>query len=272
MRTLTTRKAYLSASSRGLAFHIAKRLASEGAEVALSSRSAANLAVARERILQEVPDATVLTVPGDLSIRADQARILDTLALNSFSPDIFVCSAGQPPDLQVPTVSRERWDHDLEMILGQATFATQRFVPAMAQKRYGRVLFISSTIARTPGRHFLTSSITRAGLVALSKSLVDEYAHDSVASFVLCLGYVDTPLLRNMALDRDFDAPDPETGAGPGTPWKARYEQWARTIPAGRIGTPQELADLAAFLASPAAEYLNGSVLDFAGGLVAGTL
>ena len=105
MKTLVARKAYVSASSRGLAFHIAKRLASEGAAVALSSRSGENLNIAREKILHEMPEASVLTLPGDLSKRFDQECILKALDQHSFSPDIFVCSAGQPPDVRIPCAS-----------------------------------------------------------------------------------------------------------------------------------------------------------------------
>lgn len=272
MKLLSSCKAYISASSRGLAFEIARRFAREGIAVALSSRSASHLDAARDRIVREVPGAVVATIQGDLSVRADQEHIIRSLGEMDFSPDIFVCSTGQPPDVQIPTLSRQRWDYDVEMVLGQAAFAAQRFAPEMAKRKYGRILFISSTAARMPGHHFLTSSITRAGLIALSRALVGEYAASEVATFVLCLGYVDTPLLRNMALGRPFDGPDPALEAGEHGAWKRRYEEWARKIPAGRVGTVEELADLALFLASPAAEYLNGSVLDFAGGLVAGAL
>lgn len=270
MKSLAARKAYVSAGSRGLAFQIAKRLASEGAAVALSSRSEDNLRVARENILRDIPDASVLTVAADLSNREDQARTLRTLEQYSFSPDIFVCSAGQPPNVRVPNISRDVWDRDVEMILGQAMFSSQHFAPAMARRKYGRILFISSVFSK--GGNWLTSSVTRAGLAVLSRALVEEYACDRVASFVMNLGYVDTALLRNMALGRAFDAPDPETEHGADALWRTRYRDWAMTIPARRIGTPEELAELVLFLASPAAEYLNGSVLDFAGGLTGGTL
>jgi 3-oxoacyl-[acyl-carrier protein] reductase len=272
MKPFSSCKAYVSASSRGLAFDIAKRLAREGVAVALSSRDAAHLNAARDRILREVPGAVVVTLQGDLSVRTDQQRILDELGERDFLPDIFVCSSGQPPDVQIPSLCRQRWDYDVEMILGQATFAAQRFAPEMARRNYGRVLFISSTVAKMPGRHFLTSSVTRAGLVALSKAMVEEYGSSGVATFVLCLGYVDTPLLRNMALGREFDAPDPALEAEVQLKWKTRYEEWSKKIPAGRVGKTEELADLVLFLASPAAEYLSGSVLDFAGGLGSGAL
>lgn len=272
MRDLSSRKAYVSASSRGLAFDIARRFACEGLAVALSSRSATHLSTARDRILRDVPGAVVTTIVGDLSVRDDQERILETLSERDFWPDIFVCSSGQPPDVQVPGLCRQRWNYDVEMILGQAAFAAQRFAPKMAKRNYGRILFISSTKARIPGRHFLTSSITRAGLVALSKAIVEEYGAKGVATFVLSLGYVDTPLLRNMALGRDFDAPDPAQEGVAQEKWKGCYQEWARQIPARRVGTTEELAELALFLASPASEYLSGSVLDFAGGLVSGAL
>lgn len=259
-------RAYVSAGSRGLALEIARRLAQSGAEVALSSRCATRLEAARGEILRSKQDAKkVLTIPGDLSRAEDQDRILAALDSAGFLPDVFVCSAGQPKNARLDSLARADWEHDVEMILGQAVFAAKKFVPAMAERGYGRLIFISSTHAKYPHREFLTSSVARAGLFALSKAVVDEYASQGVASFVICLGYVDTPLLRNMALDRDFDGPAPI--AGTTVPWSGRYEEWATEIPAKRIASPTELAKLVAFLVSPEAEYLNGTVLSFSGGL-----
>jgi NAD(P)-dependent dehydrogenase (short-subunit alcohol dehydrogenase family) len=93
----------------------------------------------------------------------------------------------------------------------------------------------------------------------------NEYSSQGVASFVICLGFVDTAMVRNMALGRPLDGPDPEvTGVAP---WTTKYEEWAGQIPAKRIASPAELAKLVEFLVSPEAEYLSGTVFSFSGGL-----
>ena len=178
--------------------------------VALSSRSADHLDAARATLLAGAPQARVLTIQGDISSVEDQERILARLDSDGFVPDIFVCSAGHPKNLHLSSLTRAVWESDLEMILGQAVFATQKFAPAMAERGYGRLIFLSSIYAKTPSRDFFMSSLARAGLFALSKILADEHASRGVASFVVLLGFIDTPMVRNLALGRPLDAPDPE--------------------------------------------------------------
>lgn len=257
--------AYVSASSRGLAFEIARELAAGGANIALSSRNADHLEAARAKILAESPNVRILTVSGDLRHVEDQERILTTLESEGFVPDVFVCSAGHPQDRRLASLSRSDWDNDVGMILGQAVFATQRLAPAMAERGYGRIVFLSSIAAKTPDGDYFVSSVARAGLFALSKVVGAEHAGRGVASFVVCLGFVDTPLLRNMALGRPLDAPDP--GDGMATSWASRYQEWAEEIPAKRIASPAELSRFVSFLVSAEAEYLNGNVFSFSGGL-----
>ena len=258
---------YISAASRGVAFEIARRMARAGANIAISSRSEARLEIARNKLQNDFPDVTILLVPGDLSKAEDQEKIFDALAEQGFHPDVFVCSAGQPDDASISSVSRSQWRHDQEMILGQAIFASQRFVPSMVEKGYGRIIFISTSFAKMPDHTYVTSSMSRAGLFALSRAITTQYASKGIASFVVCLGFVNSPLLRNMALGREADAPDPAFEYTTSQPWLDKYEQWAQTIPARKIGSPEELAEAVYFLTSPAADYLNGSVMNFGGGL-----
>lgn len=256
---------YVSAASRGLGLAMAQHFAVRGANVALSSRSPDHLERASAQIRQASPRAKVLTIAGDLASSADQERILDTLDNEGFRPDVFICSCGQPTETRLASLDRSQWNHDVEMILGHAVFATQRLAPMMAKAGYGRVVFVSSIYAKTPSPGYLTSSIARAGLFALSKAIVSEYAGCGVASFPICLGYVDTPLLRNMALGREHDAA--QEGLEGVRPWAQVYEEWSGAIPAKRIASMEELAELANFLISPAAAYLNGTVLYYSGGL-----
>lgn len=256
--------AYISASSRGFAFETARQLAVGGANVALSSRFASHLDAARAAILAEAPQSRVLTIPGDLRNVEDQERILVQLDSDDFEPDVFVCSTGHPKNRFLSSLSRTDWQSDLEMILGQAVFATQKFAPAMAERGFGRFVFLSSIFAKNPSHEFFMSSLARSALFALSKMVEDEYADRGVASFVVCVGWVDTPMLRNMALGRSSDEPEPDNALK--ASWMPKFEEWAGDIPAKRIASSAELARLVQFLVSPEAEYLNGSVLSFSGG------
>ena len=265
-RQAGTLNAYVSASSRGLAFEIARGLAAGGANIALSSRSADRLDVARRKIVEESPSVRVLTVPGDLCRVDEQERILAFLDSNGFVPDVFVCNAGHPRNRRLSSLSRPDWESDLEMILGHAVFTTRKLAPAMAERGFGRIILLSSIYAKTPSPDYFMSSLSRAGLFTLSKIVGEEYASRGLASFVVCLGFVDTPMVRNLALERPLDAPDPESPAVHAS-WNAKYEEWAAEIPAKRIASPGELSRLVAFLVSPEAEYLNGTVFSFSGGL-----
>lgn len=258
-------KAYVSASSRGVGFEIARQLAQSGANLALSSRDSAHLDAARSAILEETPSVQVLTAEGNLANRVDQESILATLDSYDFAPDVFVCCAGHPKNRYLSTLSRPDWESDMEMVLGQAVFAAQKFAPAMAERGFGRLIFLSSIYAKTPQRDYFMSSLARSGLFALSKMVGEEYADRGVASFVVCLGFIDTPMVRNLAIGRPQDAPAP--GAETAGAWAAKYDEWAADIPAKRIASPAELAKFVAFLTTPEAEYLNGTVFSFSGGL-----
>lgn len=258
-------KAYVSASSRGVGFEIARQLAQDGASIAMSGRDRSHLDTARSTILAKAPGVQVLTAPGNLASPADQESILATLDAHDFAPDIFVCGAGHPKARYLSSLSRTDWESDLEMVLGQAVFATQKFAPSMAERGFGRLVFLSSIYAKTPQRDYFMSSLARSGLFALSKMVGEEYADRGVASFVVCLGFVDTPMVRNLAIGRPQDAPEPEPTAA--AAWEAKYEEWAADIPANRIASPDELAKFVAFLTTPEAEYLNGTVFSFSGGL-----
>lgn len=260
---------YVSAASRGLGLAIAQRIALSAGRLAISSRGN-HLDEALELLRRENPVAEIIGVRGDLSTAEGQEAILGQLADAAFEPDVFVCNAGHPERATIEELSRESWGHGMEMILGQALFATQRFLPGMAKRGFGRLIYISSIHAKVPRAlppEFLTTALARSALFALVKSVQQKYIRRGVAAFSVGLGYVDTPMLRNAATGRPIDGPPPDVAQGQAAPWQATYEEWAETIPAGRIASSQELAEVVAFLTSPAADYLNGQILHFSGGM-----
>ena len=260
------KRVYAAAASRGLTFEALRRLVEDGADAALCSRSTDRLALARRLLEDARPGATVLTIQADLRRVTDQDRLLNTLEREGFSPDVVLCGAGQTPRASILDVTREAWNESTEMLLGQAVFAVKTFVPRMAERGYGRFVFFSSLAAKVPSAfstaHAL-SAILRPGLFALSKLVTADYAARGVASFVICPGYVDSPLLRNLASGRPLEEGEPMDRES----WAPRYEEWSAGIPARSIGDPQDLAALVSFLVSREAAYLSGNVLSFAGGL-----
>lgn len=264
-------KAYVSAGSRGLALAAALSLARAGAQIAISSRDGRRLSEAKDQILAEVPNASVLTVVADLSSVDDQEHVLTVLEDEAFSPDVFVCSAGHAARKRLEDILRSEYEAGIEMILNQAVFATQRFLPAMATRGWGRIIYVSSIHAKYPNAlppEFILSSIARCGLLSLTKAIQSEYASAGIAAFSVALGYIDTPMLRNAAIGRDVDANELESNGE--RPWLPRYAEWSRSIPAGRIAAASEFGDLVGFLASDAADYLNGQLFNFSGGLDGG--
>ncbi len=260
------KQVYISASSRGLGFEVALSFALDGHEVALSSRRAKHLELAKEKITEKIPTAKIRTYAGNLSCPKDQIAIINAMTNDSFSPDVFVCSSGQPIDLTLDNIDHDTWLNDIEMIPGQAVFAAQRFIPHMVARGYGRFIFISSVWTKNPCGNYLAGSMARAGLYVMSKAIVNQYAASHVASFVINLGFMDTPLLRNMALGRDNDATDP-ADIKTDRPWQKKYNEWKKIIPANKIGSVKDFAALVKFLSTPEAEYCNGSVFSFSGGM-----
>jgi 3-oxoacyl-[acyl-carrier protein] reductase len=259
-------KVFVSASTRGIGYSVAARFAREGCDIAICGRDTKRLEEARRKLTEINSCSNINVYLADLSDRTQQDELFRSLDQDGFHPDIYICNTGQPARTRLTELNREQWDTETEMIIGNAVFASKQFVTHMAENHFGRFIFISSTYAKSPGSHFLAGSIARGGLFVLSKAIVDQYASNGIASFVLCIGYVDTPLLRNMALGNDFDAPDPALTCS-GNEWITKYSDWSTTIPSGRIASADELAEVIHFLSTPAAEYLNGSVLSFSGGL-----
>lgn len=262
-------KAYIAAGSRGIGLEIARRLLRGGADVAFSGRNVGRLEAARKDLLRDHPDGRIITVRADIASIADQEHVAATLEREGFWPDVLVCSAGQPGLATLETVSRDQLQYGFEMLLAHAVFATQRFVRRMAEQGYGRLFFVSSIHAKYPNLlpfEYFISGIARAGLFALVKVIQEQYAGYGVGGFLLLCGYVDTPLLRNVALGKPADCDLSEAEALDGA-WRTRYDEWSRSIPCNRIGSASDLAETVAFLCRPEAQYLTGTTIHYSGGL-----
>lgn len=254
---LAGRTALVCGSSSGLGKHIAKALAAEGARVALNGRDADRLESAAADLAQAGTPAAASFV-ADVS-RSEQAGDLVRRAQQELgSVDILICNAGGPPPGSAHELSEDAWLDALHLNLLSTVHLCRAAVGAMIDRGWGRLLCLASVAAKQPVTGLILSSTARAGVLGFAKSLADEVAHAGVTVNVLCPGYIATERLVALAEERarsESRSRDDVLAA------------MAKTIPIGRIGQPDELAWVAAFLVSERARYVTGTALSVDGGL-----
>ena len=237
------KRALVLGASRGLGKAIARALAAEGARVAICSRDAARLQAALADTGAEAAIVRDLDAPGaGRSVVEEAARLLGGV-------DVLVTNTGGPPKAAFAETTAAQWEQGFRSLWMGAVEAIQAALPAMRERRWGRVLLVTSVAAKEPMAGLTISNGLRAGLLGLCKSLAHEVARDRVTVNALLPGYTRTERLVELGI---ADA------------------QVAKEVPAGRLGTPEELAALAAFLSSQQASYLTGQAIAVDGGWLRG--
>jgi 3-oxoacyl-[acyl-carrier protein] reductase len=245
MKRFEGRAALVTGASRGIGDAVARRLAAEGAHVIAAARTAAALEKLVGEIVAAGGSASALTM--DLSDAASiEAGAKQALA-SPTGVDVLVNNAGVTEDNLILRMSREAWDRVLGTNLTGTFVLTQAIVKGMVRKRYGRIVNIASVVGimGNPGQANYAAS--KAGLIGLTKSIARELASRNITCNAVAPGFIETEMTQKM------------------TP-QAR-EALAGQIPAGRLGSPEDVANAVAFLASEAASYITGHVLTVSGGL-----
>ena len=245
---IADRVALVTGASKGLGLATARALASEGVRVAISSRS-------RERI--EAAAAEVGATPfvhdsGDL----DAVPELVAAVERKLGPiDILVANTGGPPPGADPLgFSRDQWEDAYRDLVLAPMALIERTMPGMRERGFGRVVAISSAAVREPIPVLMLSNAHRSGLLSAFTTLAREVAADGVT--------VNSVLPGRIATDRIV--------ALAGGDREAAERDAASTIPAGRLGTPDEFGAVATFLCSAQAAYVTGSAVLVDGGMTRG--
>jgi len=255
--SIAGRVAFVAASSQGLGLACARSLAREGAHVVLNGRDAAKLRAAAAALRDELGAATVDVVAADLTSRSGRSAILDAVP----RADILVTNnAGPPPGTLAD------WDDTALLAAVSANTVPaveliRHYVPGMRERRFGRIVNITSAMVKSPRYDLGLSTAARAALTAISKAITGEVAADNVTINNLLPERVESPrqefmtqrLMATDGIDRD----------------EAR-RRIASTIPARRLGRPEELGDACAFLCSAQAGYISGQNLQLDGGSYGG--
>jgi 3-oxoacyl-[acyl-carrier protein] reductase len=250
------RGALICGSTRGLGRAIAARLAAEGCRVAVNGRAEERTAAAADLLARET-GAEVVGLAADVSDPRAVAALVSGAETALGTVDILVCNSGGPPSVLFADAQPDQWQGALEGTLLSAVHLCRAAVPGMRSRRWGRVICLTSVAAKQAVSGLIFSTTARAGVLGFAKTLADEVAADGVTVNSVCPGYMGTERLTELMEVR-------ATRVGR-TPEEVTADL-VRTVPAGRIGDPDELAAAVAFLASEPARYITGAVLQVDGG------
>jgi 3-oxoacyl-[acyl-carrier protein] reductase len=259
---IKNRVALVTAASKGLGKAAALELASEGANVAICARTKEPLQAAAAGI-EKATGSQVLAVVADVSQPDDVERLVQATVDRYGRLDILVTNAGGPPPGYLLDLEDDTWHAAVELTLMSAVRLCRAAIPHMRQQGWGRIVNITSISVKQPIDNLLLSNALRAGVVGLAKTLSNQFAGDGITVNSVCPGYTRTDRVAelNAARARELDIPVEEV-----------ERQTTANIPMGRMGRPEELAALIAFLASERAGYITGTAIQVDGGRVKGLL
>lgn len=255
------RTALVLGASGGLGSAIAVGLAREGANVAVAGRSAEALAATAERV--DAEDARSLPLVWDLG---DLERIDPVVGEveRALGPiDILVNNTGGPPPTPVAGQDVDTWRTSFEQMVLAVIALTDRVLPGMRERGWGRILTSTSSGALAPIPNLGLSNTLRASLHSWSKTLADEVGRDGVTSNIIVPGRIETDRTRFL---------DERKAARENRPVDEVICDSAASMALGRYGRPEEYADVAVFLCSERASYITGSAVRVDGGLVRSVL
>lgn len=250
--------ALVCAASRGLGRAVAAELAAEGCRVAVCARSATALCAAASEIAGDT-GAVVVPIPADVADPSQVTRLVAAVRAALGPPEIVVANAGGPPTGSFAEHSPEAWDAALRANLLSAVSLARETLPDMRAAGWGRFVAITSVSARQPIPGLMLSNAARAGVHGFLKTLASETAADGVTVNMVCPGHTDTERVRALAEDASRRR---------GVTVEEVYAEWEHTIPAGRLGRPEELAAAVAFLCSSRASYITGTAIPVEGGAI----
>jgi 3-oxoacyl-[acyl-carrier protein] reductase len=250
--------ALVAASSKGLGRAVAEELAAEGAHLVMCARGKETLEQTAQSI-REKTGVNVIAVAADVSNPADASRVAKAALDGLGRVDILVTNSGGPPSGSFENLTTEMWDAATSLLLKSAVELTRAVLPGMKERRWGRILNVTSIAAKQPIDGLMLSNSLRAAVIGFARTLASEVAPFNVTVNNLVPGYTRTDRVQELAR---------AAGGKGGSASTDIVSKWEKEIPMGRLGEPREFAALAAFLASERASYITGTSIAVDGGWI----
>jgi NAD(P)-dependent dehydrogenase (short-subunit alcohol dehydrogenase family) len=253
--TMHGRRALITGGSLGIGLAIGETFARAGASVAVVARRVDVLEAAKARISAAgAPKAVAISA--DVGQAAECERAFKEAVAGLGGVDVLVNNAGTSQRGTFESITDELWQHDLDLKLFAAIRLARLALPGMKAAKFGRIINILNTGAKAPPAEGAPTAVTRAAGMALTKVLANEGARHNVLVNGLLVGRIESDqwVRRHSAEGQNQSLED-------------YYAQMGKSLPMGRLGTAQEFANAALFLASDAGSYINGTAINVDGGL-----
>jgi 3-oxoacyl-[acyl-carrier protein] reductase len=253
--------AMVAGASRGLGFAVAEALAREGAIVSMSSTNLASIDAAAKRL--SASGSTVLGMTVDVR-NGDQIEAWAQKTIERFGGiDLLFTNGGGPPSGAAVSFDDAAWQNAVDLLLCSALRMARAAVPSMKQRGGGSILMSTSASVKEPIPNLGLSTVLRASVSALSKTLALELAADRIRVNQIIPGRIDTDRVKSL---------DEIAGKKLGISAEQAKAKSMATIPMGRYGESPEYGRVAAFVLSDAAAYMTGSTVQVDGGLIKSVL
>ena len=259
---LTGKIALVAAASRGLGRAVAEELAREGAHLLICARGADALRETAESI-RAASGVRVIEVVADLSDPADVARVAERALAEFGRVDVLVTNGGGPPAGPFETHSADAWQAAVRQTLMSVVELTRAVLPGMKERRWGRIINVTSIAVKQPVDNLILSNSVRAAVTGFARTLANEVAPFGITVNNVMPGYTRTQRVEELA-ERNASL----KGTSPG----AERAVWEGQIPMARLGESTEFAAMVAFLASERASYTTGASIPVDGGWIRGLL
>ncbi|MBI1885767.1 MAG: SDR family oxidoreductase [Chloroflexi bacterium] len=253
---LRGKAAIVGGSSKGIGRAIAMALAGEGCDVTICARGEKALVAAAEEI-RDAAGVRVHSVVCDMARYDDIKRVVRETVEALGRLDIVVNNAGGPPTGSFDELNEEAWQRALEQNLLSAVRMVREALPHLRQAGGGRIINVTSIAVKQPIDRLMLSNSARLGVVGMAKTLSRELAPYGITVNNVCPGNIATERLVSLMEER---------AQREGRSMEAVVEEEESRVPAGLLGEPEDVANLAVFLASDKARYITGTTIQVDGG------